>query len=136
MANKQALFTALNTFASSRVLLIEQVIKAGYPTSEAARPAIMEWVSEKTGCKLNTKGTGRVVFDGSDVTLSNNARQTLSDVMLMLEGTTRREAAKAKAAASPQVSRKAAPLTAAQKAAVAALVAAFGGDRKAARSAV
>ena len=129
MANKQALFTALNTFAASRVLLIEQVIAAGYPTSEAARPAIMEWVSEKTGVAIKVQGAGRVVFD-NDTT--GAARQSLRDVMLMLEGTSRRDAAKA----SPQVSRKAAPLTAAQKAAVAALVAAFGGDRKAARAAV
>jgi hypothetical protein len=49
----------------------------------------------------------------------------------MLEGTTRREAVAASA-----VSHKAAPLTKAQKAAVEALIAAFGGDRKAARAAV
>jgi hypothetical protein len=128
--NKQALFTALNTFASARVLLIEQVIAAGYPTSEAARPAIMEWVSIKTGCALNTKGTGRVVFDGSDTTLSNNARQVLRDIMLMLEGSTRRAATK-----SPKVSPKATPLTKAQKAAIAALLEAFGGDVKAAKAA-
>jgi len=128
MANKQALFTALNTFASARVLLIEQVIAAGYPTVEQARPAIMEWVSEKTGVALKVQGSGRVVF-GDDST--GKARQTLRDVMLMLEGQTRREAAKA----SPAVSPKAAPLTKAQKQAIAALLEAFGGDRKAARAA-
>ena len=128
MQNKTALFAALNTFAASRVLLIEQVIAAGYPTSEAARPAIMEWVSEKTGVAIKTQGSGRVVFD-NDTT--GAARQSLRDVMLMLEGSSRREAA-----ASPKVSRKAAPLTKAQKAAIAALLEAFGGDRKAARSAV
>lgn len=130
IANKIALFAALETFASARVLLIEQVIDAGYPTVEAARPAIMEWVSKKTGVAIKVQGSGRVVFD-NDAT--GAARQSLRDVMLMLEGTSRREAA---AEASPQVSRKAAPLTAAQKAAVAALIAAFGGDRKAARAAV
>ena len=130
IANKIALFAALERFASARVLLIEQVIAAGYPTVEAARPAIMEWVSEKTGVAIKVQGTGRVVFD-NDAT--GAARQSLRDVMLMLEGTSRREVA---AEASPQVSRKAAPLTAAQKAAVAALIAAFGGDRKAARAAV
>jgi len=129
IANKIALFAALERFASARVLLIEQVIAAGYPTLEAARPAIMEWVSEKTGVAIKVQGTGRVVFD-NDVT--GSARQSLRDVMLMLEGQTRREAA----AASPEVSRKAAPLTKAQREAVAALIAAFGGDRKAARSAV
>ena len=133
IANKIALFAALETFASARVLLIEQVIAAGYPTVESARPAIMEWVSTKTGVAIKVQGTGRVVFD-NDAT--GSARQSLRDVMLMLEGQTRREAAAAKAAAEAQVSRKAAPLTKAQREAVAALIAAFGGDRKAARSAV
>lgn len=128
MANKQALFTALNTFASARVLLIEQVIAAGYPTVEQARPAIMEWVSEKTGVALKVQGSGRVVFEDDS---TGKARQTLRDIMLMLEGSTRREAAKA----SPAVSKKAAPLTKAQKQAIAALLEAFGGDRKAARAA-
>ena len=126
--NKQALFTALNTFASARVLLIEQVIAAGYPTVEAARPAIMEWVSSKTGVAIKVQGSGRVVFE-DDTT--GKARQTLRDIMLMLEGSTRREVQKAKA-----VSYKAAPLTKAQKAAIAALLEAFGGDRKAAKAAV
>ena len=75
MANKQALFTALNTFAASRVLLIEQVIAAGYPTSEAARPAIMEWVSEKTGVAVKVQGSGRVVFDNAT---TGAARQSLT----------------------------------------------------------
>ena len=132
IANKIALFAALETFASARVLLIEQVIAAGYPTVEAARPAIMEWVSTKTGVAIKVQGTGRVVFD-NDVT--GSARQSLRDVMLMLEGQTRREAAEAKAATAA-VSRKAAPLTKAQREAVAALIAAFGGDAKAAKAAV
>jgi hypothetical protein len=130
--NKQALFTALNTFASARVALIEQVIAAGYPTVEAARPAIMEWVSQKTGCALKTQGSGRVVFDSVDAKASNNARNTLRDIMLNLEGTTRREAVKV----SVLVSHKAAPLTKAQKAAIAALLEAFGGDKKAAKAAI
>ena len=135
-ANKQALFTALNEVAAAREGFIGKVIAAGYPTLESARPAIMEWVSLKTGCKLVTKGTGRAVFDSSDKTANNNARNSLRDMLLWLQGTSRRAAVAANKAASPAVSRKAAPLTAAQKAAVAALVAAFGGDRKAARNAV
>jgi hypothetical protein len=131
MQNKTALFAALNTFVTARVLLIEQVIAAGYPTSEAARPAIMEWIGAKTGVAIKVQGSGRVVFD-NEAGNAASARNTLRDIMLMLEGQTRREAVKA----SPAVSRKAAPLTKAQKEAVAALIAAFGGDRKAARSAV
>ena len=129
-ANKQALFAALNTFVSARVLLIEQVIAAGYPTSEAARPAIMEWVGAKTGVAIKTQGSGRVVFD-NDAGNAASARNTLRDIMLMLEGQTRREAVKA----SPAVSHKAVPLTKAQKAAIAALLEAFGGNAKAAKAA-
>jgi hypothetical protein len=128
--NKQALFTALNTFVTARVLLIEQVIAAGYPTSEAARPAIMEWIGAKTGVAIKVQGSGRVVFD-NDAGNAASARNTLRDIMLMLEGQTRREATK-----SPAVSRKAAPLTKAQKVAIAALLEAFGGDRKAAKAAI
>lgn len=130
IANKTALFAALETFASARVLLIEQVIAAGYATSEEARPAIMEWVGKKTGVAIKVQGSGRVVFD-NEAGNAASARNTLRDIMLMLEGQTRREAVAASA-----VSRKAAPLTKAQKAAVEALIAAFGGDRKAARAAV
>lgn len=128
--NKQALFTALNQVAAARAGFIQKVIDAGYPTLEDARPAIMEWVSLKTGCALITKGTGRVVFDGSDKTLSDNARQSLRDMLNWLSGTSRRAATK-----SPKVSPKAIPLTKAQKAAIAALLVAFGGDVKAAKTA-
>lgn len=128
--NKQALFTTLNQVAAARAGFIQKVIDAGYPTLEDARPAIMEWVSIKTGCALITKGTGRVVFDGSDTTLSNNARQSLRDMLNWLSGTSRRAATK-----SPKVSPKATPLTKAQKAAIAALLEAFGGDVKAAKAA-
>ena len=134
IANKIALFAACDKFATSRVTFIAEVIAAGYPTSEAAQPVIMEWVSTKTGCPLKTQGTGRVVFD-SAAPNAGSARRALADMMLNLEGQTRREAAEAKAA-TEAVSRKAAPLTKAQKAAVEALIAAFGGDRKAARAAV
>jgi hypothetical protein len=130
MANKQALFTALDKVVNSRISFIEDVIAAGYPTIEAARPHIMEYVSIRIGCPIKVKGTGSAVFDSTSEK-SASARNMLRDINLWLAGTSRR-----KAVAANAVSRKAAPLTAAQKAAVAALVAAFGGDRKAARNAV
>ena len=136
IANKIALFAACDKAVAGRQIFIAEVIAAGYPTLEAARPHVMEYVSSKTGCKLTTKGTGRVVFDGTDTKLAQDSRDSLRELMLWLSGTTRRKHDAANKAASPQVSRKAAPLTAAQKAAVAALIAAFGGDRTAARSAV
>ena len=136
IANKIALFAACDKAVAGRQIFIAEVIAAGYPTLEAARPHVMEYVSSKTGCKINTKDTGRVVFDGTDTKLAQDSRDSLRELMLWLSGTTRRKHDAANKAASPQVSRKAAPLTAAQKAAVAALIAAFGGDRKAARSAV
>ena len=131
IANKKALFAVLNHVAEARAGFIQKVIDAGYPTLEDARPAIMEWVSIKTGCALVTKGTGRVVFDGSDKTASNNARNSLRDMLNWLSGTSRREAVKASSA----VSHKAVPLTKAQKAAIAALLEAFGGNAKAAKAA-
>ena len=136
IANKIALFAACDKAVAGRQIFIAEVIAAGYPTLEAARPHVMEYVSSKTGCKLNTKGTGRVVFDGADAVLAQESRDSLRELMLWLSGTTRRKHDAANKAASPQVSRKAAPLTAAQKAAVAALIAAFGGDAKAAKAAV
>ena len=136
IANKIALFAACDKAVAGRQIFIAEVIAAGYPTLEAARPHVMEYVSSKTGCKINTKDTGRVVFDGTDTKLAQDSRDSLRELMLWLSGTTRRKHDAANKAASPEVSRKAAPLTKAQKAAVEALIAAFGGDRKAARAAV
>lgn len=128
--NKAKLFSALNAFASARVGLIQAVIDAGYPTVESARPVIMEWVSIKTGCPLKVQGTERVVFDSKSA-FTANARRTLADIMLNLAGTTRRQSVVAN-----NVSKHVeVVLTKAQKAAIAALLAAFGGDKKAAKAA-
>ena len=135
MANKQALFIALDKVVNSRISFIEDVIAAGYPTIEAARPHIMEYVSIRIGCPIKVKDTGSVVFDSAS-DKSGSARNMLRDINLWLAGTSRRKAVAANNAASPAVSRKAAPLTKAQRDAVVALIAAFGGDRKAARNAV
>jgi hypothetical protein len=135
MVNKQALFFALDKVVNSRISFIEEVIAAGYPTIESARPHIMEYVSIRVGCPIKVKGTGAAVFDSTSEK-SGSARNMLRDINLWLTGTSRRQSVAANKAASPQVSRKAAPLTAAQKKAIADLITAFGGDRKAARSAV
>ena len=86
--NKSALFNALNKFISARVLLIESVIAAGYPTVESARPDIMEWVVTRTpNVTLKAQGSGRLVFEGKGAA---SARNALRDVNNQLRGTTRR----------------------------------------------
>ena len=87
--NKTALFTTLDTFVGARVSLIKDVIAAGYPTVESARPHIMEWIVTKvSGVTLETKGTGRVVFVGKK---TDSARSLLADINHNLMGTTRRK---------------------------------------------
>jgi len=126
--NKTALFAALNKFANNRVQFIQEVINAGYPTLEQARPHIMEWVAMQIkGVEAVTLKTGRVVFKG-DKTACNSARSSLRDFLLNLEGTTRRKAAPK--AAAPKESAKAAPLTKTQRTALDLAIAAFGSKAK------
>jgi hypothetical protein len=125
--NKAKLFIALNTFVTARVSLVQAVIDAGYPTVESARPDIMAWIVTRVAdVELKEQGSGRLVFVGEGAA---TARNVLRDVNLNLAGTTRREAT------SPVESKKAAPLTKAQQAAIAALLLAFKGDKKAAKAA-
>lgn len=131
-ANKTALFAALNKVVNGRTAFIHEVVDAGYLTAEQARPDVMEYVSIHSGCPLKTQGSGRTVFDDSTGKAAS-ARNALRDLMNWLQGMSRRDAV---AKASPAVGNKATPLTKAQKAAIAALLKAFGGDRKAAKAAV
>ena len=126
--NKAQLFTALNTYATARVTLIQKLIAAGYPTIESARPHVMDWVATKVAdVAVKVQGSGRLVFVGDG---ASSARSVLLDINNALMGTASRGSKAGK------VSHKAAPLTKAQKAAVAALLEVFGGDVKAARAAV
>ena len=88
MTNKAKAFKALDTFASSRVKLIEDMAKAGYTTIEACRPIVIEWACEKTGASFNVSKTGKVMLDSSHDRYEA-AKTTVRDVMLMLQGTTR-----------------------------------------------
>ena len=124
--NKTALFTALNKFVDDKVALITSVRSAGYKTLEEARPDVMEWVCTRVkGVSVATRGS-QVAFKGDKVQCGK-ARTALRDMMLAIQGTTRRKAA---AAAAPKESGKAAPLTKTQRTALDLAIAAFGSKAK------
>lgn len=89
MANKAQAFTVLNTFADSRVALIQGMKDAGYKTLEACRPIVIEWACEKTGAEYRETKAGKVVLV-SDHPKYEGAKTVVRDVMHMIEGTTRR----------------------------------------------
>ena len=95
MANKAQAFTVLNTFADSRVALIQGMKDAGYKTLEACRPIVIEWACEKTGAEYRETKAGKVVLV-SDHPKYEAAKTTVRDMMHMIEGTTRRQASSAK----------------------------------------
>jgi hypothetical protein len=90
--NKTAAFITLNTFADSRVALIEGMHKAGY-TLETARGVVIEWAcdkvkSGKAGFKVNDE-TGKVTLVSGHAKYET-AKTVVRDVMHMMAGTTRR----------------------------------------------
>jgi hypothetical protein len=90
-ANKALAFSTLNKFSTARVELIEGMHKAGY-TLETARPVVIEWACDKAG--IGAKGYN--VSEAGKVTLNTahkkyeTIKTVVRDVMLMLQGTTRR----------------------------------------------
>ena len=119
-ANKTAAFSALDTFAGARVQLIQALKDAGY-TLETARDVVIEWACSKTGGSFTVKANGAVKLDSSHKKY-NTTKCVVRDMMLMIEGTTRRQA-KAKtehAKAEPvdmvaKLAKQAASLSAADK---------------------
>lgn len=95
MANKAQAFITLNTFADSRVALIQGMKDAGYKTLEACRPVVIEWACEKTGAEYRETKAGKVVLV-TDHPKYEGAKTTVRDIMHMIEGTTRRQASSAK----------------------------------------
>jgi hypothetical protein len=88
-ANKTAAFKTLDTFASSRVALIQGMKDAGYKTVEDARAVVIEWACSKTGCEYRTaESSGAVKLVSSDKAYEKT-KTVVRDVMLMLQGTTR-----------------------------------------------
>lgn len=88
--NKTLAFQALDTFATARVQLIEGMIAAGYKTAEDARPIVIEWACAKTGAAFNVSKAGKVMLDSKHAKYEA-AKTVVRDVMLNLQGTTRRE---------------------------------------------
>jgi predicted nucleic acid-binding Zn ribbon protein len=96
MTNKAKAFATLDTFADSRVALIQGMKDAGYTTLEACKPIVIEWACNKVGVGekgYRTTESGKVVLI-STLKQSSSIRTSVNDVMLMLQGTTRRKAAK------------------------------------------
>ena len=89
MSNKSKAFATLNTFADSRIELIKGMRDAGYTTLEACKPIVIEWACDKTGAEFRETKAGKVVLV-SDHPKYEGAKTTVRDIMLMIEGTTRR----------------------------------------------
>ena len=89
MTNKTQAFKTLDTFADSRVKLIAGMRDAGYTTVEACRPIVIEWACLKTGAEYRETKAGKIVLV-SDHPKYEGAKTTVRDIMLMIEGTTRR----------------------------------------------
>ena len=89
MTNKTQAFKTLDTFADSRVTLITGMQKAGYATVEECRPIVIEWACGKTGAEYRETKAGKIVLV-SDHPKYEGAKTVVRDIMLMIEGTTRR----------------------------------------------
>ena len=92
MTNKANAFTALDTFADSRVKLIQGMRDAGYTTVEACKPIVIEWACGKTkagkaGYKVHDV-TGKVSLITSHPKYETT-KTVVRDMMLMIEGTKR-----------------------------------------------
>ena len=91
IANEKQAFIVLDTFADSRVALIQGMKDAGYTTLEECEPIVIKWACERTGAKWDTNKSGKVKMVSSDPNW-NSAKTAKRDVMLMLQGQTRRQA--------------------------------------------
>ena len=104
MTNKANAFTALDTFAGSRVKLIQDMQDAGYTTVEACRPIVIEWACAKmevgeAGFKVH-EVTGKVSLISSHPKYEST-KTVVRDMMHMIEGTTRRASSGKKEADDP-----------------------------------
>jgi hypothetical protein len=90
MTNKANAFKTLDTFADSRVTLITGMQKAGYTTVEACRPIVIEWACLKTGAEYRENKAKTKLMLVTSHPNYEGAKTTVRDIMLMIEGTTRR----------------------------------------------
>ena len=101
MANKALAFTTLNTFADSRVALIQGMKDAGYKTLEACRPIVIEWACGKTGAEYRENKAKTKLMLVTSHPNYEGAKTTVRDVMHMIEGTTRRASSAKKEPVDP-----------------------------------
>ncbi len=101
MANKAQAFNTLNTFADSRVALIQGMRDAGYKTIEACKPIVIEWACEKTGAEYRENKDKTKLMLVTSHPKYEGAKTTVRDIMLMLEGTTRRASSAKKEPVDP-----------------------------------
>ena len=92
MANKAKAFSTLNTFADSRVKLIQGMRDAGYATVEACRPIVIEWACAKmeigeAGFKVH-EVSGKVSLITKHPKYETT-KTVVRDMMHMIEGTKR-----------------------------------------------
>lgn len=114
--NKPQAFAALDTFAGSRVQLIQDLKDAGY-TLETARDVVIEWACTKTKGTFTVKANGAVKLDSSHAKY-NTTKCIVRDMMLMIQGSTRRQAVQAKTEpvdVVAKLAKQAASLSAADK---------------------
>ena len=121
--NKKAAFKALDTFANSRVQLIQSMIDAGYPTIEDCRPVVIEWACAKTGAEYRIAESSGIAKLVSSHPKYEAAKTTVRDIMLMLQGTTRHAESKRTEPTKVRIS-------AAERAAFEALLAACGDAKR------
>jgi hypothetical protein len=114
--NKPAAFAALDTFAGARVQLIQALKDAGC-TLETARDIVIEWACTKTGGSFTVKANGAVKLDSGHKKY-NTTKCIVRDMMLNIQGTTRRDAVQAKSEpvdVVAKLAKQAASLSAADK---------------------
>ena len=91
--NETKAFAVLDTFADSRVTLIQGMKDAGYTTLEECEPIVIKWACAKVGAKWQIKAE-KVRFVSTHAKY-NTAKTVKNDIMHMLKGTTRHKANKA-----------------------------------------
>ena len=101
MSNKAKAFNTLNTFADSRVKLIQGMKDAGYATVEECRPIVIEWACLKTGAEYRENKAKTKLMLVTSHPNYEGAKTTVRDIMLMIEGTTRRASSGKKEPADP-----------------------------------
>jgi len=101
MTNKTQAFKTLDTFADSRVTLITGMQKAGYATVEECKPIVIEWACIKTGAEYRWNKAKTKAMLVTSSTNYEGAKTTVRDIMLMIEGTTRRASSGKKEPADP-----------------------------------